>query len=124
MSSNNYKILCVDDETDLNDILQDAFELEGFSVVSAANGKEALVAIETQKFDVIVSDQCMPGMDGNELLKELHSKVTDMPLFYLCTGNSSLIKEDLSSYGLTSIIEKPYDVFDLADVISNKLKKA
>lgn len=123
MSSNNYKILCVDDENDLNDMLQDAFELEGFTVVCAANAEEALAVMKSHKFDVIVSDQCMPGMDGNEFLKELHSKVTEMPLFYLCTGNSSLIKEDLSSYGLTSIIEKPYDVFNLAEDINNQLKK-
>lgn len=124
MSLNNYKILCVDDEKDLNEILKDAFELDGFAVVAAKSGEEALSAVENHKFDVIVSDQCMPGIQGDELLKQVYAKVTKMPLFYLCSGNTAIIKEDLSSYGLTSVIEKPYDVFNLSEMISIKLSKA
>jgi DNA-binding NtrC family response regulator len=123
MSDKKYNILCVDDEYDLNDMLRDTFELEGFTVTCASNGEEALLAISNQKFDAVVSDQCMPGIGGGELLKKINSAVSEMPLFYLCTGNSELIKEDLRGHGLTSIIEKPYDVFNLAEIINKKLSE-
>ena len=119
--SNNYKILCVDDEKDINDMLRDAFELEDFSVTCSDNAEEALTLLGSDQFDVIISDQCMPGLDGHEFLKKVKSLMPEMPLFYLCTGNRSLIKEDLSQYGLTSMVEKPYDVFDFAELINKKL---
>ena len=61
-------VLIVEDDAALRDALCATVELAGFGVNAAANGVEALQLIETQSFDLVVSDVQMEGMDGHALL--------------------------------------------------------
>lgn len=68
------KILIVDDEPDLLDVLSFVFEGSGWKTSTALNGKVALEKIEQMVPDVILSDINMPEMNGLKLLEELHNK--------------------------------------------------
>jgi DNA-binding response OmpR family regulator len=63
--------LIVDDEPQIVDFLQLGFEYEGFNVVVATNGPEALRAATTQKFDIIILDVMLPGLNGLEITRQL-----------------------------------------------------
>jgi CheY-like chemotaxis protein len=67
------RILLVDDEVDFLDVVGEFLEDEGYEVTTAGNGLDALATLETETFDLLLSDINMPGMKGFELLKEAGS---------------------------------------------------
>ena len=69
------RILVVDDEIDHRLLLRNYFSLEGWDVVLAENGQEAVTKLEQEKIDLVVSDICMPIMDGIKL----HTTVRNLP---------------------------------------------
>ena len=74
------KILIVDDEPDIVEMLKDYFELKGYDTLSARNGKEALLQVSKQP-DLIILDVNMPKMDGIELCKQIRDFVSCPILF-------------------------------------------
>ncbi|HEY9073546.1 MAG TPA: response regulator, partial [Desulfobaccales bacterium] len=64
-------ILVVDDEPLISNLVKEILSLEGYQVKTAANGKEALKALQTQPFDVVLTDMLMPDMSGMELVQYL-----------------------------------------------------
>jgi DNA-binding response OmpR family regulator len=67
-------ILCVDDDPNILDLYKDEFSEEGYHVILAGNGQEALMKFESEKFDVVVMDIRMPRMDGVETLMAMLGK--------------------------------------------------
>ncbi len=77
------KILIVDDEVDLRDIMSDAFGLLGWEVYTAENGAVAMEVLEkVEGISVLISDVRMPVMDGTELLRSIKSKKFSYPRFF------------------------------------------
>jgi two-component system alkaline phosphatase synthesis response regulator PhoP len=70
----NTKILVVDDESDIQEILRYNLEKEGFVVFTASNGEEGIVVAEREKPDLIILDIMMPKMDGVEVCRQLRNK--------------------------------------------------
>jgi CheY-like chemotaxis protein len=68
------RILVVDDEASLRDVLGRILSAEGYVVTEAGNGKDALKALEKERFDFILCDIRMPEMGGLELLREVTSR--------------------------------------------------
>jgi DNA-binding response OmpR family regulator len=64
-------ILCIDDETDIRELLVEELEEAGFKTLQAANGREGLDIILTKWPDIVICDISMPVMNGHELLAEL-----------------------------------------------------
>ena len=93
MNNLNKKILIVEVEKSLLLLLQEKFESEGFSVVTAQNGKEGLIAVEKEKPDIILLDIVMPEMDGITMAHKLKDKNSRIPMIFL-TNLSDL--EDVS----------------------------
>jgi EAL domain-containing protein (putative c-di-GMP-specific phosphodiesterase class I) len=90
MATRDTEVLVVDDEEALRRLLARAFGLAGLKVETAASGEQALTILRSGKrFDTIVSDLMMPGMDGMQLLREIRQIDLDVPLIFL-TGNPSL----------------------------------
>ncbi len=68
------RLLIVDDETDIRDMLSRHFMLQDYYVETAGNGVEALQAMETKRFDIVISDIRMPEMDGVDLLRHIRDQ--------------------------------------------------
>ncbi len=79
----NKKILIIEDDKDFLFILEKRFTTEGFSVVSAQDGEEALTVIEEEKPDLIISDVLLPKMDGISLVEKLKEVGTNPPVIFL-----------------------------------------
>ena len=82
------KILVVEDEPDLAEIVKDSLESEGVQIDIAANGLLGLQALKKEKYDIIITDQSMPIMDGKTMIKNLYAeKLSSMGArIYLFTG--------------------------------------
>lgn len=75
-------ILVVDDDSELRNIYRHALERAGYSTIEAANGIEALQAIETESPALVIMDMAMPKMGGHELLQEMrnHPQMSHLPV--------------------------------------------
>ena len=104
------RVLLVDDNDTLRRALRRTLIAEGHQVVEAANGREAIERTESEDFDLIVSDVCMPDMDGVELLRAIHERDADLPVV-LITGDPEL-KTAMKAveYGALEYLTKPVDI--------------
>ena len=77
------KILVVDDEVDFVDMIKIRLEANGYDVVIANNGKEAIDRVRSDKPDAVLLDIMMPEMDGLSVLKQIRSDDERMPVFII-----------------------------------------
>ncbi|MCJ7653066.1 MAG: response regulator [Actinobacteria bacterium] len=122
------KILVVDDDPDIRDVLEALLEGEGFDVVLANDGEQALEAIKKESPDLMMLDLLMPVMDGFAVCKQLQdprwSKWKNMPVLILTS-----VREEVSqrryeletglSLNVDDYVEKPID----PDVALDRVKK-
>jgi CheY-like chemotaxis protein len=117
------KILVADDEAPILDLVRQT--LAGHTVVTAANGKDALARIRSEMPDLIVLDIDMPGMDGLAVCKavKLDPNLRRIPVLML-TGHSAFgATEDSFSVRADDYISKPFSTRILAARINELLKK-
>ncbi|MBM3245031.1 MAG: response regulator [Candidatus Omnitrophica bacterium] len=76
-------ILVVDDEPDFLEMIKIRLEANDYEVITAASGKEALDKIMNSKFDAVLLDVLMPGIDGLEVLKQIREKDKNLPVFII-----------------------------------------
>lgn len=110
------RVLVVDDDPDIRELLFTALEDEGFEVVPAGNGQEALAIIKTFRPDVIILDLMMPVMDGWQFAAELRALDEDIPLVLLSAARD--LRTHAEALSAAEIIEKPFDLSELLPKIA------
>ncbi len=124
MADNLTKVLLVEDEPFLSGMYQTKLKLEGFDVVAAADGEEALEKVKAQEFDIVLLDIMMPKLNGFEVLKSIrgdaNKKIAGVPVIILTNlGQKSDIEQGLL-LGANDYIVKAS--FTPAEVVA-KIKK-
>ena len=99
--------LVVEDDEDLRNMLACTLERSGFNVVVTTNGSEAMVALECNLVDVVLSDINMPVMDGVALTRHINTKFKDLPVI-LMTGRLKANTPELADLEVFKVIEKPF----------------
>lgn len=118
----NQSVLVTDDDEDLRFLCQLHLELGGFRVAQAANGREALDAVATDRPDLILLDLMMPVMDGWECLSELKSNgFSDIPVFVITGKNQQQDQERAFALGAQAFIAKPFQGPALIERIRGEL---
>ena len=115
-SNGKKRILWVDDEEDLIYIAKVRLEKIGYKVTAKENSLEALKLFQKEynKFDLVITDQMMPGLKGNELAEKILALRPDIPVI-LCTGFSNKVTpEKAKEMGISDFIMKPFDMEDIA----------
>jgi len=118
-SSGNERILVVDDEPMLVEIMARNLEYHGYTVTGSTDSRKALdmVRAEPNRFDLIISDQTMPGLTGTELAKAALEIVPLMPII-ICTGHSTVTSaEDAMAMGIKRYLHKPVIGEELARTV-------
>lgn len=112
--SHSVKLLIVDDEVELLEMYRDFLESEGFEVLTASTGEDAL-RIFHQNIDVkvIISDSHMGQMNGEEFFMALKKLNDRLPPFLLATGDLNRSEEELKSMGMSGLVLKPFDLDEL-----------
>ena len=118
------KILVVDDEKSIRELLSNILRSSGFTMKKAENGKNALALAEAFQPDVILLDLIMPETNTEELIKQLLVTLPEVSIIAV-TGVGAVELEKwrvkLAGYGITDIILKPFDTQKLIDVIRGVL---
>jgi two-component system response regulator HydG len=105
--SNDISVLVVDDEAPNIDSLRRIFEREGFAVLTATSGRNALDVCRRQPVHVVVSDLMMPGMNGIELVKALKTVVPDAEVVLMTAFGTVEKAVEAMRAGAYDFVEKP-----------------
>ena len=116
------KIIIVDDDEDLLEILVERMQMRGMTVVSAKTVNEASKRIEQEPFDVMIIDFMLPGIDGLQAIKMIRKKRPHMRII-LQTAYATIEKErEALALGAWDVVEKPADLDRLTQLINEKRK--
>ena len=102
------KVLLVDDDPSIIEVLKLYFEKEGYQVVTCMQGDKAFAVFNTSKPDIIILDLMLPGTDGNDICREIR-KTSDVPIIMLTARTDTLDKIIGLELGADDYIPKPFE---------------
>src|SRR6202142_414541 len=102
-------VLIVDDEAEIRESLQTLLELEGFEVETAASGEDGLVQLGERPFDLILLDLTLPGRNGMEILSEIRSHDTRLPVIMITAYGTVENAVRAIQSGAANFVQKPWD---------------
>ena len=114
-------VLIVDDDQNQRLLYQEELSYEGYDVVEATSGQEAIAIVQSDGIDVVVLDIAMPGMDGVEALSRILAIDNKMPVV-LNTAYSSY-KDDFMTWAADAYVVKSSDLSGLKQQIAEAVKK-
>ncbi len=114
------KILIVDDDPNLRQLYGVELEEEGYEIVLAASGKEALEKFDTESPDIVTLDILMPGMDGIEVLRKMKEKNPELPVIMSTAYD---YRDDFSVWASEAYVVKSADLSELKDTIKRLIKE-
>jgi DNA-binding response OmpR family regulator len=112
----NMKILVVDDEKNILKLYKAELEDEGYSVVTANSGREALEIFETENPDLVTLDILMPDIDGIQVLRQMKEKKPTLPIIMLTAYD---YRDDFSVWVADAYVVKSSDLTTLKSTIRN-----
>src|SRR6195952_2621464 len=113
MSNQDTIILLVEDEENLHEALKLNLELEGYQVVSAMDGMQAIKALQNQYFDLMILDIMLPEMDGIEVLETIRIQNNELPVLILSAKNTSADRVLGLKKGADDYLTKPFNLEEL-----------
>lgn len=116
------KIMVVDDEMHIRELVRFYLDKAGFDTIEAANAEEALDIVENQYIDLAIVDIMMPGMDGFELVEQMR-QYREFPVIMLTAKSQSKDKLRGFSLGIDDYVTKPFDPDELMARVKTILKR-
>ncbi|MCM2325082.1 MAG: response regulator [Candidatus Woesearchaeota archaeon] len=119
------KILIVDDEPHILELIKAVLEVEKFEIITATNGVEALKKLEAVTPDLVILDMMMPGMSGREVCESIRKnpKTKNQKVIFLTVARfSETGKKVLDDMKVSDYITKPFETKDLVTRINSVLK--
>ena len=117
-----YKILVVDDEPKIAELLKVCLEMQGMQVKCAANGIEALESFRSSVPDMVITDIMMPEMDGYSLVEKLR-EISKVPIMFLTARGDVVDKIKGLSLGADDYLVKPFDPMEAAARVTSALRR-
>ena len=107
-----YKVLVVDDDAAINDMLVTYLNRNGYDVSSAYSGTEAVLLMKTESFDLVILDLMLPGLSGEQVLEKIKES-RQTPVIGLSAKDDAKSKIELLRNGADDYITKPFDLEEL-----------
>jgi two-component system, OmpR family, response regulator len=119
-----HRILVVDDEPNIVEVLTMALRYQGFEVASAPNGQEALAQVSAFRPHLMLLDVMLPDMEGFEVAERLGAQRADVPIIFLTARDSTEDKVRGLTTGGDDYVTKPFSLEELVARIRNILRRA
>jgi len=113
-------ILIIDDDPQVNNLLQDVLEFEGYQVITAQRAAEGLHQLETTKVDLVITDVLMPDKEGLETIRELRQLYPQTKILAISGGLTQggvNVLDIAKRLGANQVLPKPFDVQDLINSV-------
>ncbi len=118
------KVLVVDDEPEVRQVLLEFLSSRGYDVSVASGGAEAVALVESTRPDLVLLDVAMPGMDGVETLKRIVAIEPDLAVI-MVTANADIgVTSKLLALGAVDYVPKPFDLDYLDQAVSIQVTAA
>jgi len=115
------RILVVDDNRDIRNVISRLLRLMGFEVALAGNGIEALAAFIESTFDLVLTDLQMPAMDGSKLAQLVKERSPNTPVILLTGTDRETVRKKVADGSFDSVIFKPFKVNDFQSTVQGAL---
>jgi len=120
-----HRVLLVDDDESILEVISTAFSLKGYTVLEARDGSEALIRAERDAPDLVVLDLVMPRRSGFAVLDRLRQRHPTSPVIIVVTANTDPRHEQFAhDRGADAFFRKPFDVEDLLETAAALLAAA
>ncbi|WP_066306370.1 response regulator transcription factor [Bacillus sp. FJAT-29814] len=118
-----HKILLVEDDTAISDMVKNQFIKEGFEITAAYDGEQALQTFANESFDLILLDLMLPKLDGMEFLKIIREK-SMIPILIMSAKDGDLDKALGLGFGADDYIAKPFSMIELVARVKAAIRRA
>lgn len=116
------EILVVEDDIDINNLIKKTLEKSGYSVTQAFSGSEALLRVDINEFDIILLDLMLPGLCGEELIKNIRTK-KELPIIVISAKSSLEDKVNVLNIGADDYITKPFQYEEIIARVNSQLRR-
>ena len=120
---NQYKILIVDDEKNMRFFLREALAKEGYDIMTAESGAEAVEVLGQSHFDCVLLDIRMPKMDGIQTLEQLLKINPEVPVILMTAYGTKEVAMEAIQKGAYDYFTKPFDIDEMRIVVKRALEK-
>ena len=121
MNHERAKVLVVEDDADINNLIYDSLRKHGLDCVQAYSGTEGLLNFKNDKFDLVILDLMMPGMSGETLTKTIRED-SKVPIMVVSAKSSLDSRVDLLAMGADDFLAKPFEVKELLARVDVQLR--
>jgi len=115
------KILVIDDEQGIRNLLDTLLSRKGYDVVLADSGRKGLELFRRERPDVVVLDLKMPEMDGLTVLRQIHNVEPGKPVIILTGAGTAEAEQQVRALGVTEYVEKEFSLHLLGDSLKRLL---
>lgn len=116
------KILIVEDDNDINNLIKDTFTKNGYICIQAYSGTEGLMYAKNDTFDLVILDLMLPGMNGENVAKNIKSE-KPVPIIIVSAKDSIDTKVDLLTSGADDYLTKPFEIRELLARAALQIRK-
>lgn len=117
------RILIVDDERNIQFLLAKALEIEEYTVNTVSTGKEALLKISGEHYDLIILDLRLPDIDGLEVLKEMDAVGNKLDVIMITAHGNIDVAVEAMKNGCVDFIQKPFDIDKFRELVDSILSR-
>ncbi len=118
------KILIVDDDPEVNEVLELMLTQMGHEVTAVTQGQEAIARLGQETYDMVITDVFMPEVSGWEVVEAVKQKSSETPVVFITGWGAQLDREQLNGSGVDGIITKPFSKQAISDELARLLKGA
>jgi CheY-like chemotaxis protein len=115
------RVLIVDDDPQMRVLLREILSEEGYQILEATDGKQALELIHQQPVDLLITDRAMPVMDGMELLEKLREEKRAIPALVISAYGDEAMWASAIGLGAEDYVLKPFSTESVMRVVKRKL---
>ena len=118
------RILLVEDEENIRDVVKLNLEMENYEVITSGNGKEALKIIDEQYFDLLILDVMLPDLDGFQICEQVRLTNMEVPIIFLTAKDTSMDRINGLKKGADDYLTKPFHLEELLLRVNNLIKRS
>jgi CheY-like chemotaxis protein len=115
------RILIVDDDHITRNLMNDLLSVMGYQVTLASNGFEGLECIRKDKYDLVITDLEMPGIDGWNLASKVKQSLPDMPVMMVTGQDKKSIEKKLTNSAVDVAMFKPFRIKEMTETVNSIL---
>ena len=120
----NRKVLLIEDDTNIATGLQKVMRANGYDVTTSGRGDEGLQRAMAEEFDAVVTDLKLPGLDGLELVQQLHKAKPKLPIILITAHGTTEIAIEATKLGAFDYLPKPFEVEELLDLTAKAIESS